>query len=55
VASPEIASRVRKDAFDHLDALVLRVTRADAPLPFAPDPIKASLPNAARTVKAVKG
>jgi pyruvate dehydrogenase E1 component beta subunit len=52
--SSEIAFRVQKDAFDHLDAPVLRVTCADVPLPYAPTLIEASLPNVARVVKAVK-
>jgi pyruvate dehydrogenase E1 component beta subunit len=52
--SSEIAFKVQKDAFDHLDAPVLRVTAADVPLPYAPTLIEASLPNAARVVKAVK-
>lgn len=50
----EIAYRVQKDAFDHLDAPVLRINQADTPLPFAPNLIEASLPNAAKVVKAVK-
>jgi pyruvate dehydrogenase E1 component beta subunit len=50
----EIAFRVQKDAFDYLDAPVLRVNQADTPLPFAPNLIEASLPNAARTIQAVK-
>jgi pyruvate dehydrogenase E1 component beta subunit len=33
---------------------VLRVTCADVPLPYAPTLIEASLPNAARVIKAVK-
>ncbi len=50
----EIAYRVQKDAFDHLDAPILRINQADTPLPFAPNLIEASLPNAAKVVKAVK-
>jgi pyruvate dehydrogenase E1 component beta subunit len=50
----EIAFRVQKMAFDHLDAPVVRVNQADTPLPFAPNLIEASLPNAARTIQAVK-
>jgi pyruvate dehydrogenase E1 component beta subunit len=50
----EIAFRVQKDAFDHLDAPVLRVTQADVPLPFTPNLIDASLPSVERTVRAVK-
>lgn len=52
--SSEIAFKVQKDAFDYLDAPVLRVTSADVPLPYAPTLIEASLPNVARVVKAVK-
>ncbi len=52
--SSEIAFKVQKDAFDYLDAPVLRVTSADVPLPYAPTLIEAALPNVARTVKAVK-
>jgi pyruvate dehydrogenase E1 component beta subunit len=52
--SGEIAFKVQKDAFDYLDAPVLRITTADTPLPYAPTLIEASLPNAARVIKAVK-
>jgi len=52
--SSEIAFHVQKNAFDYLDAPVLRVTCADVPLPYAPTLIAASLPNAERVVKAVK-
>lgn len=52
--SSEIAFRVQKDAFDHLDAPVVRVTSADVPLPYAPTLIDASLPNVERVGKAVK-
>lgn len=50
----EIAFKVQREAFDYLDAPVLRVTCADVPLPYAPTLIEASLPNAARVIKAVK-
>ena len=50
----EIAFKVQKEAFDYLDAPVLRVTSADVPLPYAPTLIEASLPNPARIIKAVK-
>jgi len=52
--SSEIAFKVQKEAFDYLDAPILRVTCADVPLPYAPTLIEASLPNAARVIKAVK-
>jgi pyruvate dehydrogenase E1 component beta subunit len=52
--SSEIAFKVQKDAFDYLDAPILRVTTADTPLPYAPTLIEASLPNVSKVVKAVK-
>ncbi len=52
--SSELAYRVQKDAFDFLDAPVLRVTQADTPLPFSPPLIEASLPNPQRVIQAVK-
>lgn len=50
----EIAFKVQREAFDFLDAPVLRVTGADVPLPYAPTLIEAYLPNVSRIVKAVK-
>lgn len=50
----EVAFKVQKDAFDYLDAPVLRVVSADVPLPYAPTLIKEALPNVERVVKAVK-
>ena len=50
----EITFKVQKDAFDYLDAPILRITTADTPLPYAPTLIEASLPNVAKVVKAVK-
>ncbi|MBP9159653.1 MAG: pyruvate dehydrogenase complex E1 component subunit beta [Flavobacteriales bacterium] len=50
----EIAFRVQRHAFDHLDAPVIRVTQADTPLPFAPNLIDESLPSVKRVVEAVK-
>jgi pyruvate dehydrogenase E1 component beta subunit len=52
--SSEIAFKVQKEAFDYLDAPVLRVTSADTPLPYAPTLIEESLPGVSRVVKAVK-
>lgn len=52
--SSEIAYKVQRDAFDYLDAPVIRITCADVPLPYAPTLVNAALPNAARVVKAVK-
>lgn len=50
----EIAFRVQHDAFDYLDAPVLRIMGGDVPLPYAPTLIDAYLPNPERVVKAVK-
>ena len=52
--SSEIAYHVQRNAFDYLDAPVVRVTCMDVPLPYAPTLIEASLPNVERTVKAIK-
>ena len=52
--SSEVAYRVQKDAFDFLDAPVLRINQADTPLPFSAPLIDISLPNAARVIAAVK-
>jgi pyruvate dehydrogenase E1 component beta subunit len=50
----ELTFKVQKEAFDYLDAPILRVTTADVPLPYAPTLIEASLPNVGRVIKAVK-
>jgi pyruvate dehydrogenase E1 component beta subunit len=50
----EVTFKVQKDAFDYLDAPILRVTSADVPLPYAPTLIDAALPNAGKVIKAVK-
>lgn len=50
----EISFKVQKEAFDYLDAPVIRVVCADVPLPYAPTLIKEALPNAEKVVKAVK-
>ena len=52
--SSEITYHVQRNAFDYLDAPVIRVTCMDVPLPYAPTLIEASLPNVERTVKAIK-
>lgn len=52
--SREITYKIQKEAFDYLDAPVIAITTADTPLPYAPTLIEASLPNVARTVKAIK-
>jgi pyruvate dehydrogenase E1 component beta subunit len=50
----EVTFKVQKDAFDYLDAPILRVTSADVPLPYAPTLIEAALPNPAKVIAAVK-
>ncbi|MBS1569673.1 MAG: pyruvate dehydrogenase complex E1 component subunit beta [Bacteroidetes bacterium] len=50
----EVAFRVQRHAFDHLDAPVVRITQADTPLPFALNLIEESLPSVKRVVDAVK-
>ncbi len=52
--SSEIAYKIQRNAFDYLDAPVVRITSADVPLPYAPTLIQAALPNVERVVKAVK-
>jgi len=52
--SSEIAYKVQRDAFDYLDAPVVRITSADVPLPYAPTLLQAALPSLERVVKAVK-
>ena len=50
----EVTFKVQKDAFDYLDAPILRVTSADVPLPYAPTLIEAALPNPTKIIAAVK-
>lgn len=50
----EVTFKVQKEAFDFLDAPILRVVCADVPLPYAPTLIKEALPSVERVVKAVK-
>ncbi|HEX5002311.1 MAG TPA: pyruvate dehydrogenase complex E1 component subunit beta [Bacteroidia bacterium] len=50
----EIGFAVQRDAFDYLDAPVIRIMGGDVPLPYAPTLIEAYLPNVSRVVKAVK-
>src|SRR6201986_4028580 len=50
----EVAFKVQKDAFDYLDAPILRIMGGDVPLPYAPTLIELALPNVEKTVRAVK-
>jgi len=50
----EVTYMVQRQAFDYLDAPIIRVTGRDTPLPYAPTLIDAYLPNVQRTINAVK-
>ena len=52
--SSEIAFKVQKDAFDYLDAPVIRVTGSDVPMPYASTLVTAYLPDAKKVIDAVK-
>ena len=52
--SSEVSFKVQREAFDYLDAPILRVNSRDVPLPYAPTLIEAYLPNVERLIKAVK-
>jgi pyruvate dehydrogenase E1 component beta subunit len=50
----EVAARVMAEAFDYLDAPVLRVHQEDVPMPYAANLEAMSLPDADKVVRAVK-
>jgi len=50
----EIAARVMEEAFDYLDAPVVRVTGKDVPMPYAANLEKLALPSVAEVVEAAK-
>src|SRR2546428_5091389 len=50
----EIAAAVMEQAFDWLDAPVIRVTRKDVPMPYAANLEKLALPSVAEVVEAAK-
>ncbi len=50
----EVTFKVQKDAFDYLDAPILRVMGGDVPLPYAPTLIEEYLPNPSKVIRAVK-
>ncbi len=50
----EIAARIMEQAFDWLDAPVVRVTGKDVPMPYAANLEKLALPSVAEVVEAVK-
>jgi pyruvate dehydrogenase E1 component beta subunit len=50
----EIAARIMEEAFDWLDAPVVRVTGKDVPMPYAANLEKLALPSVAEVVEAAK-
>jgi 2-oxoisovalerate dehydrogenase E1 component beta subunit len=50
----ELAAQIASDAFDYLDAPVLRVTSPDCPVPYSPPLEDAFLPKAADVMAAVR-
>ena len=50
----EIAVQIMEQAFDYLDAPVIRVTGKDVPMPYAANLEKLALPNVAEVVEAAK-
>ncbi len=52
--STEITYIVQSEAFDYLDAPIVKVNTADTPAPYSPELFKEWLPNSDEVVKAVK-
>ncbi|MCH8535653.1 MAG: pyruvate dehydrogenase complex E1 component subunit beta [Flavobacteriaceae bacterium] len=52
--STEITYRVQQDAFDFLDAPIVKINTADTPAPYSPVLLKEWLPNHEDVIKAVK-
>ena len=50
----EIAAQIQEEAFDYLDAPVMRVAAPFSPVPFSPALEKLYIPNAASIVAKVK-
>jgi pyruvate dehydrogenase E1 component beta subunit len=50
----QIVDYIQRDCFDDLDAPVMRVHQADAPMPYAKNLERAAKPDAAKTMAAVK-
>lgn len=50
----DLAFNIQRHAFDYLDAPILRVNSMDIPLSYSGSYIEATLPNAKRTVEAIK-
>ena len=52
--STEIAYKVQREAFDHLDAPIQRVTMRDVPMGYGATMVEETLPNERRIIEAVK-
>ena len=52
--SAEVAMQIMENAFDYLDAPVVRITGKDVPMPYAANLEKLALPNVGEVVQAVK-
>jgi pyruvate dehydrogenase E1 component beta subunit len=50
----EIAAKVITEAFDYLDAPVIRITGKDVPMPYAANLEKLALPNVKEVIEAAK-
>lgn len=50
----QVVDDLQRQAFDHLDAPILRVTAADVPMPYAKRLERAAKPDAAKIIEAVK-
>jgi len=50
----EIAATIAEEAFEHLDAPVVRITAPDTPAPFAPPLEKAYIPQVEDVVTALR-
>jgi len=50
----QIVSMIQEEAFDHLDAPILRGTQADVPMPYAKNLELLAKPSAARVIESVK-
>ncbi|MFN2261606.1 MAG: pyruvate dehydrogenase complex E1 component subunit beta [Psychroflexus sp.] len=52
--STDITYRVQDEAFDYLDAPIIKINTADTPTPYSPGLLKEWLPNSEDVIKAVK-
>ena len=50
----QIVSMIQEEAFDHLDAPILRVTQADVPMPYAKGLEKIAKPSVEHIIEKVK-